>query len=191
MCSVAKKHRSVISSPYFDRTIFFTTYLNSLARFFSRYTSSPGLTTPFSQMSSNFGLLHYPLKLFIYLKRKFFYFIFGRSTLDKDDSDGFTSAGSHTLAAHTLHPLDEPHFPFIFPPLTSLLGDHFQPPQSFKRKALLVGVEDSDELPMKRGLKGPHKDIRDMHQLLIGKFKFNGINISNSTFAGRSVVLSL
>jgi hypothetical protein len=126
-----------------------------------------------------FGLLRYPFKQFIYLKRKFFYFICGRPTLDSDDGFNFgaTSAGSHTLNS-----LNEPHFPFRVPPLTSPLGDRLQPPQIFKRKALLIGVE--------QGLRGPHKDVRDMRQFLIGKFKFNStINISNPTFTGRSLAL--
>jgi hypothetical protein len=116
--------------------------------------------------------------------------------LDSDIVDdrfdfGFTSIGSHTLAAHT------PYFLFRFLPLISPLDAHLQPPQrlSFKRKALLVGVEENDEQPMRRGqrplaLKGPHKDIRDMRQFLISKFKFNGINISNPPFTARSLALS-
>ena len=90
-------------------------------------------------------------------------------------NDGFTSAGYHTLNV-----LNEPYFSFRpAPPLTSPIDDHLQPPQSCKRKALLVGIEFSDELPTERGLRplaelnGPHKDIRDMRQFLIGGFKFS------------------
>lgn len=116
---------------------------------------------------------------FIYLKHKFFSYVFGRLTQDRDDDGlnvGFKSAGSHTgtAQAHTLNVLDEPPTP----PLTSPFDDHLQLPQTrnCKRKALLVGVESNNELQTKRGLrplKGPHKDVRDMRQFLIGEFKLS------------------
>ena len=91
-------------------------------------------------------------------------------------NDGFTSARSQTFNV-----LDEPHFSFrpTTCPLTSPVDDHLrvQPPQSCKRKALLVGVDGS---PTKRlrplTLNGAHKDIRDMRQFLIGGFKFKFSN---------------
>ena len=130
-----------------------------------------------------FGPLYCPLELFFYLKRKFFPYLFGRFLQDGDDAAaaaglnvGFTSAGSsHTLSGGNLDD-SEPHFPFRpTPPLTSPFDDHFQPPRSCKRKALLIGVEDNNGLPTKRGLRGPHKDIRDMHQFLLGESKFSSI----------------
>ena len=76
--------------------------------------------------------------------------------------------------------LDEPHFPLTpTPPLTSLIqvGGHLQPPlRQSRKKALLVGVEHKRAKPDLRPLKGgPHKDILDMRQILIGGFKFNSI----------------
>lgn len=132
-------------------------------------------------MPSTFGflLLQCPLKGFIYLKRKFFYFILGRPTQDGDDESnvGFMSAAGSDSESHTL---DEPHFPFRPTPLplTSPLGGHLRPPltQSRKRKALLIGVDHERTTQDVRPLKGgPHKDIRDMRQFLIGGSKFNSI----------------
>jgi len=53
------------------------------------------------------------------------------------------------------------------------MDDHLRPQQSYKKKALLVGISGrwtergSD---ISRPLRGPHRDIRDMRQLLIGRF---------------------
>ena len=121
-------------------------------------------------MPSIFGLLHCPLEQFIYLKRKFISCIFGRPTQDRLGDDelniGFTSAATQAgSGSHTVNVLDEPHFPT--PPLTSPTAVYLQSPGSHKRKALLVGVDHKNELQ-----SGPHKDIWDMRQFLIGRFKF-------------------
>ena len=122
--------------------------------------------------------LHCLLERFIFLK--FFSYIFGKPTQGDGLNLGFTSAVN---GSHTLNVLEEPHFSVRpTPPLTSSINDHLQPPQtrSPKKKALLIGVEYNNEQPtsMKQGLrpqalKSPHKDILDMRQFLIGKFKFS------------------
>ena len=135
---------------------------------------------------------------FLYLKHKFFSRISGRPTQGRDDSDGFTSAGSHT--AHTSNVLDEPHLSLRpTPPLTSPIDGHLrvQPPQtrSRKRKALLIGIEYNNEPPTRtergpRPLKGPHKDVLDMRRFLIGGFKFKlVVRKLNYHFTGRLLAI--
>ena len=132
-------------------------------------------------MPSIAGLLRFPLIQFIYLKRKFFYFISGRRRRIRDEeyNVGFTSAGSCASATHTVNVvnvLDDRHLPFrpTPPPLNS-------PIQSCKRKALLIGVDDKLTNGDLRSLKGsPHKDIWKMRKFLIGGFNFIIYNISNS-----------
>ena len=111
-----------------------------------------------------FGL-HCLSEQFIYLKHKFLSYNFIRPTQDSlRDDDKF---GSHTGPADTLNVLDEPHFfSRSTPPSTSPIDET---PQSCKRKALLVGVEYNND--KERPLKGPHKDVRDMRQFLIGEFE--------------------
>lgn len=56
---------------------------------------------------------------------------------------------------------------------------NLQPPRSCKRKALLVGVEYPPTTRRRRrpvrplNLKGPHRDVWNMRQFLIGGFKFS------------------
>lgn len=121
-----------------------------------------------------FGCLRCPLKRF-----SFFSYFFGRRTHERLGDDelnvGITSFRTNTVIAS-----DKPHFPIRpTPPSTSPIAKHLRPPpRSCKRKALLVGVEHNKELAAKHGvrpLEGPHKDVRDMSQFLISKFKFNNI----------------
>ena len=117
-------------------------------------------------MPQVFKRLRSLLKLLINLKHKFLSYIFGRPTQDKDDdSDGFCS---HTLNFTVLVLLSElePHFSFR-PTTPPLIPPIDTPPQKCKKKALLIGVENSTERP----LKGPHNDVRTMRQFLIGEFK--------------------
>lgn len=121
--------------------------------------------------------IHCLLEQFIYLKHKLFPCIFKRPTQDRDDDAGesrldvgFTSGGSDTTHTPNFLNVFQPEDGGIFsfrptPPLPSRIDNHLQPPQSCKRKALLIGVEDDD-------CRGPHKDVRDMRQFLIGGFKF-------------------
>ena len=131
-------------------------------------------------MPSIAGLLRFPLIQFIYLKRKFFYFISGRRRRIRDEewNVGFTSAGScaTTHTVNVVNVLDDRHLPFrpTPPPLNS-------PIQSCKRKALLIGVDDKLTNGDLRSLKGsPHKDIWAMRKFLIGGYSFIVYNISNS-----------
>ena len=115
-------------------------------------------------------LVHCLLEQFIYLKHKLFPCIFKRPTRDRDDGDELAVAGgSDTGTTHTpnvFQPGDGGIFLFRPTPLLpSCIDNHLQPPQGCKRKALLIGVEDDD-------CRGPHKDVRDMRQFLIGGFKF-------------------
>jgi hypothetical protein len=126
------------------------------------------------------GRLHSLLEQYIYL---FLSYIFGRPAQDREDdglNDGFTSVGSHT--AHT-NVIDQPHFSFrpTTSPLTTPIVNHrdLHPPRSCKRKALLVGVGSVETRRRGRrpvrplNLRGPHRDVWNMRQLLIGGFKFS------------------
>jgi hypothetical protein len=116
------------------------------------------------------------------LRRRFISYIFKSGTVQK----GITSAGPlPILPIHTRNGLaaaDNLHFWQSFRlnlPFTPSSDDNFSPPKSYKRKALLIGVEVNDKPLTERGLdtrtnqstlKGPHQDVRDMRQFLIGRF---------------------
>ena len=116
-------------------------------------------------MSQVFNRLRSLLKLLINLKHKLLSYIFGRPTQDKDD-DGFRSHKLNVTVLVLSGEL-EPHFSFRpTPPLTPI----DKPPQKCKKKALLVGVVNTNA---ERPLKGPHNDVRAMRQYLIGEFKLS------------------
>ena len=78
-------------------------------------------------------------------------------------------AGTSSAGCPTIHTLDVLNDLQLGPSSSSFANDHLglKPPQSCKKKALLVGVESLNGL---RPLRGPHNDIREMRRFLIGKF---------------------
>jgi hypothetical protein len=116
-----------------------------------------------------------------YIQHKFLFYSFETHTEDRDENR-ITSAPDHT---HNV--LDDPSLPSSFRPNPlpfTPINDDLQSTQCYKRKALLIGVESTNQLLTERGLdtptnlrplKGPHKDIRDMRQFLIGRF-YNSIS---------------
>jgi hypothetical protein len=107
------------------------------------------------------GRLHSLLEQYIYL---FLSYIFGRPARFNVRFKS-ESAGSHTANTNAS-------------PLTTLIVnvDHrdLRPPQSCKRKALLVGVELPTTRRRRRpvrplNLRGPHRDVWNMRQFLIGE----------------------
>ena len=125
------------------------------------------LPKPPNNLSGQFsGLLQRVISAILGLRHKFFSCFSGRPIIDREH-DGVTSAGSPTFDTGTIlhEPPPKPISPPC-PPLTPPNDFHLLPAQRCKKKALLVGVES---VSSGRSLKGPHKDVRDMCQLLIGR----------------------
>lgn len=149
---------------------FFSRYPNSLIWLYSATWSripSPQMSTSrrVHRLSERFiGLLQSVISTI--LEHKFLFSRFGTHTQDRDEN---WIGSAESPSSFRPNP----------PPFTPPINVDLQSTQRYKRKALLIGVESANQLLTERGLdtptnlrplKGPHKDIRDMRQFLIGRF---------------------
>ncbi|KAF8815603.1 hypothetical protein BYT27DRAFT_7333839 [Phlegmacium glaucopus] len=101
-------------------------------------------------------------------KHNFFSYLFGRPIQDEENYE-ITSVRSPTIDTGLEEAQLGPSPSFLpTPPPTSPIDYHPKSPQSYKKKALLVGVESTNQPgSTERAMRGPHNDIRNMRQYLI------------------------